>query len=231
MSEGQEAWRSDTAHQHWDKQWQSREGRSDWLSPEPDVVAFARERFEQGDRLALDLGCGVGRHALALADIGFDVAAMDGSPAGLEELSRTAATAGLSIDGRLAEMTDLPYDDDAFDYVLSFNVIYHGDPEIVARAISEIRRVLKPGGFYQGTMLSKRNHYFGQGREVAPNTFVKEPAASSEEEVSDKGHPHFYCNAGELVALFGGFELLSLEDKVHSKPGSWHWHLIAEQER
>jgi len=30
-------------------------------------------------------------------------------------------------------------------------------------------------------------------------------------------------------ALFAGFELLSLTQQVHSKPGSWHWHIIAER--
>jgi hypothetical protein len=48
-------------------------------------------------------------------------------------------------------------------------------------------------------------------------------------EDSDKVHPHFYCNAAELVELFSGFELLSLIDQEHAKPGSWHWHMLAER--
>jgi hypothetical protein len=31
------------------------------------------------------------------------------------------------------------------------------------------------------------------------------------------------------VALFSGFELLSLLDKEHKRPGSWHWHLCAQR--
>ena len=214
--------RTDTAHVHWDKQWQTEEGRADWLEPDPGVFGFARERFDKGDRKALDLGCGVGRHALALAEIGFQTSAMDGSAAGIEALLKTAAERDLAIDGRLAEMTALPYEDDAFEYVLAFNVIYHGDPDIVRSAIAEIVRVLKPGGHFQGTMLSKRNRNFGLGREIAPDTFINEG-------VADKAHPHFYCNAAELTGLLKDFELLSLEDRVHAKPGSWHWHLVAEQ--
>jgi SAM-dependent methyltransferase len=220
MSEMPATDRSDTAHLHWDKQWQTAEGRADWLEPDPGVLAFATERFETGDRLALDLGCGVGRHALALAEIGFKMSAMDGSPSGLDELAKTAAARNLDIAIRQAEMTDLPYEDGAFDYVLSFNVIYHGDPKVVQAAVSEIARVLKPGGYFQGTMLSKRNRNFGLGREIAPSTFVNEGDA-------DKAHPHFYCSAAELTQLFEAFELLKLEDRLHKKPGSWHWHLIA----
>ena len=100
-------------------------------------------------------------------------------------------------------MTDLPFADDAFDYLLSFNVIYHGDPNIVSRALAEIRRVLRPGGTWilQLTMLSKRNVNYGRGDEIAPDTFVDRTADD------DKVHPHFYCNAGELMVLLQGFEL------------------------
>ncbi len=214
--------RTDTAHHHWDKLWQVDEGRAEWLEPDRDVVTFAESRFAAGDRRVLDLGCGVGRHALALAAIGFETAAMDASPSGLQELRNAASARGFDIDCRQAEMTALPYDDHSFDYVLSFNVIYHGDPKVVRAAITEIARVLKPGGHYQGTMLSKRNRNFGLGSEIATDTFVNKNE-------SDKAHPHFYCNAAGLVALFDGFELLSLEDQPHKKPDTWHWHMIAER--
>jgi len=93
---------------------------------------------------------------------------------------------------------------------------------VVTQAISEIRRVLKPGGLFQGTMLSKCNRHFGKGIEVAPDTFVDDSAGA------DKDHPHFYCNAAELVALFEGFELMALSDRTHWGPDEWHWHLTAE---
>jgi hypothetical protein len=82
--------------------------------------------------------------------------------------------------------------------------------------------VLKPGALYQGTMLPTRNINYGRGRTIAPGTFVVDGA-------EDRGHPHFYCDATTLVALFAGFELLSLKQQQQRKPGSWHWHIIAER--
>src|SRR3546814_2143005 len=82
-------------------------------------------------------------------------------------------------------MTDLPYADASFDYVLSFNVIYHGDAGVVGRAVAEIYRVLKPGGLFHGTLLSKRNRNYGLGREIAPDTFVIDGAARSDEHTSE----------------------------------------------
>lgn len=220
--------KTDTAHRAWDVRWSSVEGRADWLAAEPDVVEVATELSGRlGHVRALDLGCGVGRHALLFARLGFETSALDLAEAGIAELRKSAREEGLEVDARVAPMTELPFGDGTFDYALSFNVLYHGDPGVVRAAIEEIRRVLKPGGVFQGTMLSKRNAGYGLGTEVAPDTFVR--AAGDDMDDSDKVHPHFYCDAAGLVALYDGFELLSLRDEIHGRPGSWHWHMVAER--
>jgi SAM-dependent methyltransferase len=211
-----------TAHHEWDRRWRDDAGRADWLMPEPDVATAIGLLRQRAARDTLDLGCGVGRHALALAEAGFAVSAIDGSAGGIDYLREQAQARRLAIDAQIGLMTDLPFADAGFDYVLAWNVIYHGDGAIVDRCIAEIRRVLRPGGLYQGTMLSKRNGNFGAGREVAPDTFVIDG-------IDDKSHPHFYCDAAGIVARFHGFALLSLADRPHARPGSWHWHLLAER--
>jgi len=218
--------KTDTAHLAWNDRWATPHGRADWLTPEPDVASFAARLATGGALKVLDLGCGVGRHALAYARLGLDVTAVDMAEQGLSELRRASGEEDLAVTTQTAAMTELPFETGSFDHVLSFNVIYHGDPLIVRAAITEIARVLKPGGTYQGTMLSKRNVKYGKGEEVAPNTFVD---AAIDPDDSDKIHPHFYCNAAELVELCAEFELLSLIDQEHAKPGSWHWHMLAER--
>lgn len=214
--------KTDTADQHWNQQWAGIQAGSKWLTPEPDVVDWARG-FTPGARV-LDLGAGVGRHALLLANAGFDVTALDAAPDGLARIEEVGAGV-TTVEGR---MDALPFEDGAFDHVLSWNVIYHGDEAVLTRTIAEIARVLKPGGTYLGTMLSKRRlpveRAKAPGHEISRNTWVFEGGGDG-----DKAHPHYYCDAAELVALFDGFELLSLKDQVHDKPGSWHWHLVAER--
>ena len=215
--------KTDTAHIAWNERWAVPAEHCEWLVPDPDVRELAeRLAKKRGALRALDLGCGIGRHALLFARLGFRTVALDLAEAGLGEVRRAASHESLEIETRAAPMTALPFPDGHFDYVLSFNVIYHGDESVVRAAVAEIRRVLHPGGIYQGTMLSKRNANYGVGDEIAPNTFVREGD-------DDKNHPHFYCNAGELVALFEGFELRDLHDRTHSKPGSWHWHMVADR--
>ncbi len=214
---------TETAYQAWNDQWQSESGRADWLAPDPDVAAVVPLLRRRGATTALDLGCGVGRHACFLAGAGLEVQAMDASASGLDFARQQARDLGLPVAFRDGLMTELPYPDASFDYVLSFNVIYHGDGGVVSQAIAEIHRVLKPGGLFQGTLLSKRHANYGRGKEIARNTFVIDGAGG------DKNHPHYYCNAAELVTLFEDFEPLSLFDREHEKPATYHWHLLAER--
>ena len=214
---------TDTADQHWNKIWNNLEKGSKWLMPEPEVERWAKG-LKAGSAI-LDLGAGVGRHALALNSAGFDVAALDAAPGGLAEINR----AGPEVETKLGRMDQLPFTDACFDHVLSWNVIYHGDETIVLNTISEVRRVLKPGGTFLLTMLSKRRLWLDRKnlngpREISNNTWV------FDEKNSDKIHPHYYCNAIEMLCLFQGFEVLWIEDREHETPGSWHWHLILERQ-
>ena len=215
---------SATAVEAWDNRWATGEGRADWLDPHPVVVALMPELQARGVRRVLDLGCGVGRHALLLAEQGFAVEALDGSPTGLAVLRESAAARGLELGLREGSVDVLPFADGSFDYVLSWNVIYHGTMGDVGRRLAEIWRVLKPGGLFQGTMLTTRNANYGIGWQIAPGTFVVDGA-------EEKGHPHFYCDASDLVALFAGFELLTLSQHQQRQPNSWHWHIVAERRR
>ena len=212
-----------TAYEAWDARWRTPEGRADWLSPDPEVAATAAWARQRGGESALDLGCGVGRHTVVLAELGYRTFALDASAAGLDHARETLVARGLEADLRLGHMTALPFPDSAFDYVLSLNVIYHGDPAAVQQAIGEIRRVLRPGGIYQGTMLSQRNSKYGRGEQIAPDTFVNHEAQG------DKPHPHYYARALDVARLFEGFEILKLEDREQRAPGAWHWYLVAER--
>jgi len=213
---------SATAVEAWDKRWGTDEGRADWLEPHPNVVALLPELRARDVRRVLDLGCGVGRHSLLLAEQGFAVEAFDGSPTGLAVLRQQAAARGLELNLNEGSADRLPFEDGTFDFVLSWNVIYHGSMGDVGNRLAEVWRALKPGALFQGTMLTTRNSNCGKGRQIAPGTFV----IDGQEE---KGHPHFYCDAAGLVALFHGFEILTLSQHQQRKPESWHWHVVAER--
>jgi SAM-dependent methyltransferase len=89
---------------------------------------------------ALDAACGTGRHAEFLASLGCETTGVDQSPAMLE-VARQKLPAVRFEEGDLAA---LPFDDAVFDLaVCSLALCHLHDP---APALSELARVLRPGG-------------------------------------------------------------------------------------
>jgi SAM-dependent methyltransferase len=216
----------DTAHAYWNEAWGDAAKREDWETPEAEIADFATQ-LAPGSRV-LDLGCGIGRHALMYAALGHKVTALDAAPDGLAELSRKAQAASLPVETCLGKMDSLPFDDGAFDHVLAFNVIYHGDEDTLRRTIEEIRRVLRPSGTYQSTMLTLRGLALTHaklpgGREISRNTWV------FDDDDGDKRHPHHFCGTADLMRLFGGFGILRVGTDMPEGGVGGRWHLIMER--
>lgn len=214
----------DTAHRLWDDWWADDGLRSGWSDAEPAVLATVEALRARDARRVLDVGAGVGRHALAFARSGFEVFAVDASPTGLGVLTGVAAADRLTVGCAISAFRSLPFADAGVDHIVAWNVLYHGDGSIVRDAFRECRRVLREGGTFALTMLSTRHRAYGIGDEVRLDTFVD--AASGD----DKAHPHYYVDGDALTALLesAGFVVVTMDDVDQEPPGGFHWTVLAE---
>ncbi|MGZ4350807.1 MAG: class I SAM-dependent methyltransferase [Solirubrobacteraceae bacterium] len=118
------------------------EGLPEHLEP-PDLALrrrFALAGVTPGDRV-LDLGCGAADLTAELARVAPLTIGADVAEAALARARRRHP----DLDVRLIPLDDaLPFDDAAFDVVWSSEVIEHVAD--TARWLSEVRRVLAPGG-------------------------------------------------------------------------------------
>ena len=92
----------------------------------------------------LDVGCGTGVVAITASRHGAIVSGSDLTPELIDQAIANASIAGLDIDFKVADVEDLPYEDESFDVVVSqFGHMFAPRPELSTK---EMLRVLKPGG-------------------------------------------------------------------------------------
>jgi tellurite methyltransferase len=207
------------AMEAWNQAWKSAEGREEWLTPESFVQEAIPILQSNGVARVLDLGFGVGRHAILLAKAGFDVHGIDAAASGLAYAEEWAKAEGVALTLATGDMTQLPYPDGYFDAVLTWNVIYHGLAETIHQTISEIERVLKPQGYLICSFISTLNLRYGEGNEVEHHTFII-PGGG------EKEHPHHYFDQSEVESYLGNFELLRYEDAIQKSANNYHWHVL-----
>lgn len=207
------------AYTYWEHVWRSGAGQA-WVRPDSWVVDELALVRSQGIRSTLDLGCGLGRHAVLLAQQGYRSHASDRAGAAVAATREAARRHGVDVSIVQADMAALPYGQESFDFILAFNVCYHTDRRGLRRTISEVRRVLRPGGLYAVTMLSKRNVEYGRGIETSPDTFCQPDA------LDDKVHPHLYADRADLVEFHDGFKLVRAKEMEQSTAGSFHWQCL-----
>ncbi|MGN9891772.1 class I SAM-dependent methyltransferase [Micromonospora sp. L31] len=121
-------------------------------------VGFVTKANEQ----ALDLGCGTGRNALALARSGYSVTGIDFSPAALSiARSRPGADQVKFVEGSVTD--PLPVADNTCGLLTDIFVYFHqlGD-EQRRKYREEMRRVLRPDGVLIVSLATDQDGYYAQ---------------------------------------------------------------------
>jgi tellurite methyltransferase len=133
----------------------------------------------------LDFGSGMGNLAFAAAAGGCAVTAVDASPAAIEHITRRAATEGLPVSARIADLRDYQLADD-YDCVVSIGLLMFFDRPIALRVLGQLQERVRPGGIAAINVLIEGTTYL------------------------DMFDPSGYClfAADELTRRFAGWEVL-----------------------
>jgi len=106
----------------------------------PQAAGFAQTK----NLRVLEIGCGLGTDGAQFAKAGADYTGIDLTEAAVDLSRLRFELANLKGIFRTADAEQLDFPDDSFDLVYSHGVLHH-TPDI-EKAISEVHRVLKPGG-------------------------------------------------------------------------------------
>jgi SAM-dependent methyltransferase len=143
---------------------------------------------------ALDIACGIGRHAIYLAQHGWRVTAVDSSRVGIEILQQHATKAGLSIDAQVADLEAGKFQIQPATYDLICDFYY-----LQRDLFLSIRAGVKPGGAFVAAI-----HLNDGNPHAKPH------------------NPTFLLELGELKTLFSDWEITYYHEGPSDEGGHHH---------
>ncbi len=213
---------------NWDIFWAGSEEKDYWKEPDPFVLelidSYPQEKFPR----VLDLGCGMGRHALAFARHGYEVTAADSSRQALDHVEERAKKRELKVTNVLGDYRSPLFAEGSYDIVICYNVLYHCLREEMVRAINLCQKYLKPGGVLFFTCPTRDDGKYGDGEKIAPHTFLSENS-------THPGALHYFSNSEDIDCFCTGFEVLSKKKREYywKQDGvvnfSSYWQLTAQK--
>ncbi|MDE2291369.1 MAG: class I SAM-dependent methyltransferase [Elusimicrobia bacterium] len=202
-----------SAKRSWDPTWEKVFSSREWgkYPPEELVRFIARNYYGSPDRRAvrvLDLGCGTGAATWYVAREGFSTWGIDGSPTAIRTAKARFRREGLKGSFRVGDFVRLAFPDAMFDCVIDIVALQHNRPRFIAQALSEARRVLKPGGRVFSMMISDKSR-FRKGADP----------------LSDKGFVHYF-DRKTVQRLFAPFRDIVIETVDRTDRGNRRSHFV-----
>jgi SAM-dependent methyltransferase len=120
-------------------------GTPPWVGPARSELV---RLVESGDLLpgrAIDLGCGEGDNAIFLAQHGFQVTAVDFSPAAIAKAKAKAHEAGADVDFVIDDLTRLTGVSGHFDVLVDYGTFDDLSNRDRAAYVDQVRSLAKPG--------------------------------------------------------------------------------------
>lgn len=145
----------------WDKDIYAK-GQQLNLWPYTNVVSsFYRHKAQWVESRApqvLEIGCGAGNNLWALAEMGFEVFGLELSETAVSFAKERLTSLGLSSSIEVGVMTELPFEDQSFDFVLDRGGITQVPLNQIPKVSAEVHRVLRSPGVFHSFTLFGDNH-------------------------------------------------------------------------
>lgn len=180
----------------------------DLYKPHESLRDIEKEFKKRNVKRILDLGCGVGRNLVYLSNKGFELHGFDLSKEGINQLNTILAKEKLKASLIVGDVfKKLPYKNNYFDAVISVQVLQHSKEESILKAINEIHRILRPGGYIFITLCGRysqgilRKYLVKSAKKIAPNTYIPT-------EGNEAGLTHFIYNRSLIKKHFKNFKII-----------------------
>ncbi|RMF93765.1 MAG: class I SAM-dependent methyltransferase, partial [Candidatus Schekmanbacteria bacterium] len=173
----------------------------------PDKLVMEYTKKLQSGENALDIGCGLGRHIPILSQKWRKTYALDISEKAIENAKKYIKNSMVLVSK--GNMLYLPFKDNTFNFILAWRVIHIGTISECRKTISEIYRVLKPGGRLFASIRSINNTLYHLGMKNGEK--VEEGSFILKEKGVENAIYHFFAK-DEIEREFSKFTIENLNE-------------------
>ncbi len=133
------------------------------------------------EQQVLDYGVGTGANLIFLHQRGFNCSGVEVSTSAMQATINKFKRQGVTGDLKLMPPNGpIPFANDSFDAVVAWQVLYYNTYTSFQNAMTEIRRVLRPGGKFIGTMVAEDDISCTTGESLGNNLYRSQIADQKE---------------------------------------------------
>lgn len=167
------------------------------------------ERSEPEERKILDCGAGGKFPPLAIfQEYGYQTTGVEIDDKQLERATDFEKEHNLDLNIIKGDMRELPFEDESFNFVYSYNAIFHMVKEDIDKSIGEMSRVLEKEGLCFVNLLTTDDGGYGRGEEINPGEFRQEEGGEP------CVHTYYHIDEADQIFLKLGLKIIYKERRI-----------------
>ncbi|MFN8513749.1 MAG: class I SAM-dependent methyltransferase [Thermomicrobiales bacterium] len=205
-------------HAIWDQGWKGQRQPASGFARRS--IVQAEETLGRGPLAVVEFGCGMGTEACLFARRGHVVTALDFSTSAIAATRQAAQEAGLTnLTPRQLDYSrlPLPFPDESFDLAYSHLGLHYFPDPLTTALFAEIRRILRPGGFFAIRCKSVADPLYGQGDCLAERIYCR------------NGHVRHFYTKEYMAEKLAAFDILTLRRATSLRHASAYVEALARR--
>lgn len=200
--------------------WQDLHKRSQFRTryPHERVIQFVFGNFPKAQAKKfkiLDHGSGAGRHVIFLAENGYQTYGADISSTGNAYARKIAKSKNFDINLSLINSNILKYNNDFFDGIISFGVLYYLNSDQLDKVIPDLYRILKKGGKMLVILRSKKDYRFKYAKSIGHGDYII--VGDTKTRVNnERGMLMHFFKENEIKKKFNKFRSIAIDRMINT---------------